>query len=105
MIITVADLVGEWESDPGDQRARDSYGEVAMEFHEGGFMKYVIREGTKEQIMFLRYRVEGDELITDQPSAPREERTRFRFTSDGRLVLEYEGLSAHYVRRPSRVCA
>jgi hypothetical protein len=46
----------------------------------------------------LTYRVEDDLLITDQPSSPREERTRFWFSPDGRLVLDYEGVQARYVR-------
>ena len=29
--------------------------------------------------MLLTWRIDGEELVTDQPSAPNEERTRFRF--------------------------
>lgn len=39
--------------------------------------------------MKLTYRVEDDVLVTDQPSALREDRTDFVFEPDGALVLEY----------------
>jgi hypothetical protein len=48
--------------------------------------------------MFLTYRVVGDELVTDQPSAPREERTQFRFTQDVRLVLTFGGVQSTFRR-------
>ena len=37
--------------------------------------------------MLLTYRVVDDVIITDQPSHPREARTRFSFDPDGSLVL------------------
>lgn len=48
--------------------------------------------------MLLTYRVEGDVLVTDQPSDPREERTKFKFTASGNLVLLREQRPATYVR-------
>jgi hypothetical protein len=98
MTTSSAALLGGWVVDPGDEVARAHFGDVAMEFDPDGSLRYVIRGDEKDQVMLLRYRVEGDELVTNQPSAPREERTRFCFTSDGRLVLEYKDLNAHYVR-------
>jgi len=92
-------LLGTWVVDPTDDVARDRFGEVAMCFDANGSLRYMIRAGDQDQIMLLRYRVEGDELVTDQPSAPREDRTQFSFTWDGRLVLNYGEFSAHYVRQ------
>jgi hypothetical protein len=48
--------------------------------------------------MRLVYRVDGDELITDQPSAPGEHRTKFSFDDGGRLILEDEGETSRFVR-------
>jgi len=39
--------------------------------------------------MILTYRIEGDTIISDQPSHPREEKTKFSFTPEGKLVLIY----------------
>ena len=71
---------------------------VGMEFRPDGRMAYVILSGNKTQTIRLTYRVEGDVLITDQPSHPREERTRFRFDADGTLVLSYEGSESRFVK-------
>jgi len=46
----------------------------------------------------LTYRVEGQMVVTNQPSAPREERTRFRLTPQGKLILEFGGVESQYVR-------
>ena len=49
---------------------------------------YTVHLPTKEQIMHLTYRVDGNWLVTNQPAAPREEKTQFYFTSDGRLAVK-----------------
>jgi len=54
------------------------------------------------QIMKLTYRVEGDYLVTDQPSSPRAERTRFRLESDGTLRLEFGGQKSWFRRGKKR---
>jgi hypothetical protein len=48
--------------------------------------------------MLLTYRIDGDVLVTDQPSDPKEERTRFKITSADKLVLEHEHRPSTYVR-------
>ena len=52
------------------------------------------------QIMQLVYEVDGDTLMSDQPSSPRKEKTRFRFEEDGTLVLESGGQRTWYKRGP-----
>jgi hypothetical protein len=91
-------LFGKWRLDPTDVAARDTFGEVALEFKRDGSLTYVIEEAAKYDVMLLRYRIEGNELITDQPSSPKEERTRYSFTDDGKLILALGGLQARYVR-------
>ncbi len=71
---------------------------VTMEFKPDGRLIYAIHEGNKTQLIHLVYHVEGDTIISDQPSAPREERTRFVLTSDGQLLLDYGGNKAFLQR-------
>jgi hypothetical protein len=88
-----SDLVGHWHN---DEEA------VEMEFLSNGLLVYAVELPDRWQIIQLTYRVDGDTLITDQPSAPREERTRYRVTSDGSLVLEFGGRETHYRRGRKR---
>jgi hypothetical protein len=93
-----SDLVGLWALDPNDTAARERMGDVKMELRADGSLTYLISNGGKKQVMLLRYRVDGSDIVTTQPSAPREERTRFRITDDDLLILEYEGFSARHIR-------
>lgn len=47
--------------------------------------------------MKLTYRIEGDEMVSNQPSEPREERTAFRIEGSCR-VLTHEGEETSYER-------
>jgi len=88
------DLIGTWKIDP---TSSDAYGNVNMTFDEDGGLKYSVHENGKEQIMLLRYFVDGDFLVTDQPSSPRRERTKI--TIDGqKMTLDYEGKISSYTR-------
>ena len=60
-----------------------------MEFKRGARLVYCIGEKDSRQFMFLTYRFEGDTLLSDQPSEPREERTKYEITQDGKLILYY----------------
>lgn len=71
---------------------------VEMDIQPNGNLIYAIRQGDKLQIMKMVYRVEGDELVTNQPSAPREERTRFEIT-DGVLALAFGGARSWFRRK------
>jgi hypothetical protein len=83
-----ARLLGDWRTDPNDQWSLREHGDVSLRFEEDGRLVYTIHLPTKKQIMLLTFRVEGNWLVTDQPSHPREERTEFFFTPDGRLALK-----------------
>ena len=48
--------------------------------------------------MFLSYRIQGETLITNQPSKPKEEETKFKFTSDAELSLYFGGEESRYVK-------
>lgn len=102
MIAQAARLLGSWRTDPSDRWSLVEYGEVSLRFDGRGNLQYAIHLQDKTQIMLFTYRVEGNWLVTDQPSAPRQERTEFYFTSDGRLVLKPAAAAAptFYVRTP-----
>jgi hypothetical protein len=71
---------------------------VALEFLDDGRLAYAIRTESSTQIIRMTYRTEGDILITDQPSHPQEERTRFNIEPDGTLVLEFQGQQSRFTR-------
>lgn len=48
--------------------------------------------------MRLTFRVELGFIITDQPSAPRAERTAYELTPEGGLILHWGSEKSHYVR-------
>ena len=70
---------------------------VAIEFRDGGQMAYAVVAGDKTQTMRMTYRVDGAFLVTDQPSAPKEERTSFHFDGDD-LILEFGGVATRFTR-------
>lgn len=86
-------LLGKWRSDRETTRE-----DVTLEFSEDGSLTYTIHAEVAEQRMFLRFRVEGDVIITDQPSAPREEKTKYEIAPDGKLVLTHQGEATAYRR-------
>jgi hypothetical protein len=70
----------------------ESFGETAeADFRADGRLFYSVLSDQRWQIMKLIYKVDGDMLITDQPSSPRKETTRFTIESNGDLVLEFNG--------------
>jgi hypothetical protein len=91
-------LVGRWQRDPLDSESSRHYGEITLQFTSDGQLIYTEYLKGKRQISMLTYRVEGPFIVTDQPSAPREERTAFEFTDEGKLVLVFGGVKSVYVR-------
>ncbi len=84
-------LVGSWVVDEADQRARADLGDVLLEFDEHGGLTYVIRSHDKNQIILMTYEIDGNTIITDQPSAPQVRRTVFSLSDDGLLTLAFGG--------------
>ena len=81
-------LLGTWIRDPKDTESIRRFGNVRLHFTIDGRLIYTILGEEKDQKIFLSYRVENNILITDQPSDPREEQTKFRITADGKLEQE-----------------
>ena len=91
-------LVGRWKTDSRDKKTIEDFGNVTLEFLDDGQLTYIIHEKGKDQKMFLTYRIQGDTLITNQPSKPKEEETKFKFTSDAELSLYFGGEESRYVK-------
>jgi hypothetical protein len=91
-------LLGAWVIDHTDARALAELGDVLLEFDGIGGLQYTIRGRDKDQIIKLRYSIEGSTLITDQPSVPRVERTQFTFLDENVLVLTFNGTPYRFVR-------
>jgi hypothetical protein len=92
-------LIGTWESDPRDTPGMESYGKATLEFGGDGSLVYTVHERDRDQVMVLTFRVdEPGFIVTDQPSAPRPEKTEYKITSDGKLELAFGGEKSRYVR-------
>ena len=89
---------GRWVTDPSDAEGIRRYGKVVLVFRPDGTVTYSILESRRERVILMTYRVEGSEILTNQPSSPREERTPYILTSDGKLVLSYGATSIAFVR-------
>jgi len=74
----------------------DDYVEILIE--ESGRMIYGILENEKWQLAILSYRVDGNFIISDQPSSPKEERTAFSFSDPDRLIMEWGGETSTFMR-------
>lgn len=94
-----SELIGCWEVDPSDAGAFREFGRTTMEFREDGSLTYkIITDEGKHQVMFLTFIVEGDMIVTNQPSHPREDRTRFAFAGDDELRLTQGSTTVVYRR-------
>jgi hypothetical protein len=91
-------LLGKWKSDPDDPPTQVNYGDVTQTFHEDGRLTYIIHSPEKDRVVRLVYTIDGDELVTDQPSAPAEHRTKVSFDERGRLILDDRGERSRFIR-------
>jgi hypothetical protein len=69
-----------------------------MEFLSDGRLFYTIHGDGNAHVMLLTYAVEGENIVTDQPSSPGRETTPYRLMEDGKLVLIFEGYQSFYIR-------
>ncbi|MBB2146087.1 hypothetical protein GM921_11370 [Pedobacter sp. LMG 31464] len=84
-------IIGVWESDLLDQPTRNSIGNIVIEFTADGKLTYKIVENKKMHIINMIYHVIGDTIFSNQPSNPQEEKTKFEFKNDDRLLLKFDG--------------
>jgi hypothetical protein len=91
-------LIGRWRLAVDDVSARRRYGEHALELTtHGDLVQSTVTPGGLTRVL-LTWRLEGDVLITDQPSAPHVERQKVALLPKGQLILG-EGIEAsRYLR-------
>ena len=99
--MTIQKLYGSWVLDPKDKKAKESFGDICINFEKDGTASYLINtEDNKEQAILLTYKVLDDKIITNQPTHPKEEVSRFLFNSDGSLTIFFENQEASFIRKP-----
>ena len=96
---TVVDtrLLGTWRLVKSEGSIETGNG-VTLTFTRDGKLVYVIHQDHSDQIMNLVFSVDGDSLVTNQPSSPRPESTNFSFDDEGQLVLDYGASKAWFAR-------
>lgn len=92
------DILGRWILDPTDVYSFEIYGNISMEFKEDGGLIYIIHSDEKDEIILMTYEISNDLLITDQPSSPNREETKFAIRSDAKLELFFGGVKSVFVR-------
>ena len=91
-------LLGRWRLLRADPSLDFAPG-AGMEFLPYGRLRYTIRvEGRLHEIALI-YRVDGDMLQTDNPSAPHRASTRFTHGDGDVLLLDFSGARAVFVRQ------
>ena len=90
-------LLGRWLLVRADQ-GFSTGDRTVSEFSSDGKLIYSITQGGKTGIMNMTYRVDGSVLITDQPSSPSEERTKYSFDDSGLLMLDYNNARTWFQR-------
>ena len=69
-----------------------------MEFQAGGRLRYTFDVGDSAQSLMLIYRVDGDQLFTDNPAAPHASATKFWFGPGDVLAVDFAGAIAWFIR-------
>jgi hypothetical protein len=87
-------LVGRWRLVRTEAQGPSQ--SIILDFSPDGALTYSIRLPDRTQILNLTYEVDGDIILSDQPSAPRKESTRFSIDSEGVLELEKSGERSWY---------
>ena len=90
-------LFGSWISDQTDETTARHLGDVTTTFTSSGLLTYKIKESDKVQIINMTFRTEEEYIISDQPSSPGKERTRYCVDSE-KLILEFEGQETKFLK-------
>ena len=97
MATVLQSLLGCWVLVSGQQTV-DAGDRVEMQFKPSGELVYAVHEAEKWQLMLLTFKVEGNTIVSNQLSAPREERTAFSFPASNQLSLDRSGNVTSYKR-------
>jgi len=91
-------LIGRWRLAVDDLAARRRFGEHALELTpHGELVQSTVTPGGLTRVL-LTWRLEGDVMVTDQPSAPKVERLKVSLLPGGQLMLGEGQLASRYMR-------
>ena len=90
-------LLGCWRLTRADAHL-DLGDHARLEFREGNDLRCTFEEGGGVREIQLAYWLEGNTLVTDQASAPREQRLKLHLESPTMLRLDYGGALAWFER-------
>jgi len=69
-----------------------------MAFTKNGKLIYDIDAGDRLQRMNLVYKIDGDTIISDQPSPPQKLKSKFKIENGYKLTIEFEGEKAVVIK-------
>jgi hypothetical protein len=84
-------LVGNWSADSSE------FHNTQVTFTSNGKLIYKITENGKVSIMNMTFETSGNLIISNQPSHPRIEKTKYNITGD-LLTLDYDGVISKYMK-------
>ncbi len=93
-------LVGTWVTAPHDHQTIENVGRVTLQFTPRGNLVHSVWSGGQETVRFLRYRVEGDQLMTTDDHPPFEERRRIRLPRHDELHISDASQPSIFVVAP-----
>ncbi len=82
-------IIGKWIADSTE------FSNSQMTFTSNGKLIYEITENGKVSIMNMIFETRGDLIISNQPSHPRIEKTKYSISGD-LLTLDYNGVISKY---------
>ncbi len=91
-------LLGTWIADVSDPVTRQKYGRASIEFRSDGRCVYTLHGQKSSQLILLEYQADGKVITTNQPSAPREERTLYELPQEDYLILNFGGVRSRFIR-------
>lgn len=84
-----AALIGVWRLVEVD--GVPDQGHTELDIRPDGSIVYAVKATNRWQVLNLTYRIEGNTIVSHQPSEAREERTTYSIAEDGALVIEVGG--------------
>ncbi|HEY3445006.1 MAG TPA: hypothetical protein VGK67_01535 [Myxococcales bacterium] len=105
MPVKPADLLGAWVIAPSDEAGRKAHGRLAATFTEEGDLVYSTLADFGIARTLETWKLDGDHLVTEQLSSPKEVRTPLSIDARGNLLLQDLGSPCVLVKDDPRAPA
>jgi len=83
-------LFGKWVLKAVDGARCERSNKETIKFKPNGILLYGFISEGKTQYAILTYDIQGDKIISDQPTAPRLEKSEYNLLDDNTLQLHYD---------------